>query len=120
MKFSISSTDFSSWIIDTTIVVRPTDVKDEMLLPLAYKLEQNFPNPWNPVTTIGYVIKEKSNVKLVVFNTIGEEIAVIVNEEQDKGYHKVEFDGSKLSSGVYFYKLVANDFVSTKKMMLVK
>ena len=120
LRFSISSDGWSYWEIDTTIIVKPTDVEEETSLPLAYKLEQNFPNPWNPVTTIGYVIKEKSKAKLTVFNTIGEEVAVLVNEEQDKGYHKVVFDASKLSSGVYFYKLTAGNFISTRKMMLLK
>jgi len=86
----------------------------------AQSLLENYPNPFNPTTTIGYVLQEKSSAKLTVLNALGEEVAVLVNEEQDKGYHKVEFDGSKLSSGVYFYKLVAKDFVSTKKMMLVR
>jgi photosystem II stability/assembly factor-like uncharacterized protein len=81
---------------------------------------QNYPNPFNPTTTIGYVLQENSNARLTLLNSLGEEIALLVNEEQDKGYHKVEFDGSKLSSAVYFYKLVAKDFVSVKKMMLVK
>ena len=67
---------------------------------LVYSLEQNFSNPFNPTTTIGYVLQEKSNAKLTVLNAIGEEIVVLVNEEQDKGYHKVEFDGSELTSGV--------------------
>ncbi len=85
-----------------------------------FSLEQNYPNPFNPTTTIGYVLQEKSNAKLTVFNSLGEEIAVLVNEEQDKGFHKVEFDGSKLSSGVYLFKIAAKDFVSTKKMILQK
>ena len=87
---------------------------------ISFSLAQNYPNPFNPTTTIGYVLQEKSNTKLTVFNSLGEEVAVLVNEEQDKGYHKIEFDGSKLSSGVYLFKIVANSFVSTKKMMLVK
>ncbi len=61
-----------------------------------FTLEQNYPNPFNPTTTIGYVLQEKSNAKLTLLNAFGEEIAVLVNEEQDKGYHKVEFNGSKL------------------------
>ena len=85
-----------------------------------YTLEQNYPNPFNPTTTIGYVLQEKSNARLTLLNSLGEEIAVLVNEEQDKGYHKVEFDASKLSSGVYFYKLTAGNFISTRKMMLLK
>lgn len=85
-----------------------------------FTLEQNYPNPFNPITTIGYVLQEKSYAKLTLLNTIGEEIAVLVNEEQDKGYHKVEFNGSKLTSGVYFYQLKAGSFTETKKMLLMK
>jgi maltose 6'-phosphate phosphatase len=85
-----------------------------------FQLTQNYPNPFNPVTTIGYVLQEKCNAKLTMLNAIGEEIVVLVNEEQDKGYHKVEFDGSKLSSGVYFYRIQAGSFISTRKMLLLK
>jgi len=85
-----------------------------------FTLEQNYPNPFNPVTTIGYVLQEKSNAKVTILNSLGEKIAVLVNEEQDKGYHKVEFNGSKLTSGVYFYRLKAGEFISTKKMILLR
>ncbi|OGU76050.1 MAG: hypothetical protein A2W11_06290 [Ignavibacteria bacterium RBG_16_35_7] len=85
-----------------------------------FTLEQNYPNPFNPTTTVGYVLQEKGNVKLTLLNAIGEEIAVLVNEEQDKGYHKVELDGSKLTSGVYFYQLRAGNFFETKKMILLR
>jgi photosystem II stability/assembly factor-like uncharacterized protein len=85
-----------------------------------FKLEQNYPNPFNPTTTIGYVLQEKSSTRLTVMNAIGEEIAVLVNEEQDKGYHRAELDGKNLSSGIYFYRLQAEDFVETKKMILLK
>ena len=85
-----------------------------------FTLEQNYSNPFNPTTTIGYILQEKSNTKLTILNSIGEEIAVLVNKEQDKGYHKVEFDASRLSSGVYFYQLKAGNFLETKKMVLMK
>jgi photosystem II stability/assembly factor-like uncharacterized protein len=85
-----------------------------------YALEQNFPNPFNPTTTIGYVLREKSNAKLILLNAIGEEVAALVNEEQDKGYHKVDFNAANLPSGVYFYRLQAGDFVETLKMILLK
>lgn len=85
-----------------------------------FVLEQNYPNPFNPRTTIGYVLQEKSNAKLTLLNSIGEEISVLVNEELDKGYHKVEFDGSNLTSGVYFYKIQAGSFIDTKKMILLR
>jgi hypothetical protein len=89
-----------------------------------FTLEQNYPNPFNPTTTIGYVLQEKSNTKLTLLNTIGEEIAVLVNEEQNRGYHKVEFNAANLSSGVYFYQLStkgsAGSYLETKKMILIK
>jgi hypothetical protein len=85
-----------------------------------YALEQNYPNPFNPTTTIGYVLKDRSNAKLILLNAIGEEMAVLVNEEQDKGFHKVEFNAANLPSGVYFYQLKAGDFMSVKKMLLIK
>ena len=85
-----------------------------------YALEQNYPNPFNPTTTIGYVLKEKTNVKLILLNAIGEEVSVIVNEEQDNGFHKVDFNARTFASGVYFYRLQAGSFVQTKKMLLLK
>jgi N-acetylneuraminic acid mutarotase len=88
--------------------------------PSRYTLFQNFPNPFNPTTTIGYVLQEKSNTKLTLLDSLGEEIALLVNEQQDKGYHKVDFDASNLSSGVYLYRLQAGDFVQTRKMILLK
>jgi hypothetical protein len=85
-----------------------------------YALEQNFPNPFNPSTTIGYVLKEKTIAKLVLLNAIGEEVAVLVNEEQDNGFHKIDFNSSTLASGVYFFRLQAGSFVQTRKMILLK
>ena len=66
------------------------------------------------------MLQEKSNAKLSLINILGEEVAIIVNEEQDKGYHKVEFDGKNLSSGVYYYQLNAKGIVQTKKLILMK
>jgi len=93
-----------------------------------YTLEQNYPNPFNPTTTISYVLKEKATAKLILLNAIGEEIAVLINEEQDQGFHKVEFNASTLASGVYFYRLQVGDpstgsehsCVQTRKMILLK
>ncbi len=85
-----------------------------------FSLKQNYPNPFNPTTTIGYVLAEKTNAKLTVLNALGEEILLLVNEEQDKGYHQVEVNASKLSSGIYFYKINAGNFNETRKMILMK
>jgi N-acetylneuraminic acid mutarotase len=85
-----------------------------------YKLEQNYPNPFNPTTTIGFGIADRSHMRLSILNILGEEIKILLNEEKEAGYHSIDFNASNLPSGVYFYKLVAKDFISTKKMMLVK
>ncbi len=86
----------------------------------SYLLEQNYPNPFNPTTTIGYGIKEKSNVKITIINSIGEEVALLVNEAKEPGYHTVEFSAANLPSGVYFYQLRAGNFIEMKKMILLK
>ena len=85
-----------------------------------YKLEQNFPNPFNPTTTIGFGIPEQGNARLSVLNILGEEIRVLLNEEKEAGYHSVDFNASDLPSGVYFYRLQARNFNATKKLILLK
>jgi hypothetical protein len=97
-----------------------TDVKSGELPPRSYILGQNYPNPFNPGTTIRYGLPHRSAVQLNFFNTLGQQVAVLQNGEQEAGYHEVKFDASGLSSGVYFYRLQAGDFVSTKKLLLLK
>ncbi|MGB5530339.1 MAG: T9SS type A sorting domain-containing protein, partial [Ignavibacteriaceae bacterium] len=93
-------------------------------IPTGYYLYQNFPNPFNPITTFKYQIPELSFVTIKVFDALGNEIATLVNEEKPAGSYKVEWDisafGEEMASGVYFYKLQAGAFVETKKMVLVK
>lgn len=83
-------------------------------------LEQNYPNPFNPTTEIGYQISEVSHVTLRVYNVLGQEVATLVNEVKQPGRYEVTFDGTGLSSGVYFYRLQAGEFVDTKKLLLLK
>lgn len=85
-----------------------------------YKLEQNYPNPFNPMTNFEFRIAEFGLVKIKVYGVTGEEVQTLVNEQLNPGTYKVQFDGSDLSSGVYFYKLITNEFTDTKKMILVK
>lgn len=92
----------------------------EVSTPEVFDLAQNYPNPFNPATKIDYSIAEAGNVQLIVFNSIGEEIAKVVNEVQQPGRYTVHFNASALSSGVYFYKLITGDFISIKKMVLLK
>lgn len=90
------------------------------LLPSAYELDQNYPNPFNPSTVIRYSIPEAGFVTLRVFNLLGEEVAILVNNEQPVGVYEATFDASSLSSGIYFYSLETNNFSTTKKMLLMK
>jgi len=92
----------------------------EVSTPDIFDLAQNYPNPFNPSTKIDYSIAKATNVQLVIFNSIGEEIAMMVNEMQQPGRYTISFDAASLSSGVYFYKLIAGDFISIKKMLLLK
>ncbi len=85
-----------------------------------FKLYQNYPNPFNPTTAISYQLSELSFVHLNVYNILGEKIKILVDKEQQAGNYTVNFDGNKLSSGVYFYQLRAGKFISTKKMLLLK
>jgi hypothetical protein len=86
----------------------------------SYSLDQNFPNPFNPSTTIRYAIPEAGNVTLTVFNLLGQQVSTLVSEKQKAGTYSVVFDASKLTSGIYFYQIKAGNFVNTKKLLLLK
>ncbi len=103
--------------------VNTTDVKmSENLgqLPETHQLFQNYPNPFNASTMIKFQLQENSNVQLKIFDTLGKEVATIIDRKMESGVHSVNFDASNLSSGVYFYKLITQNFVSTNKMILMK
>jgi hypothetical protein len=89
-------------------------------IPAGFNLEQNYPNPFNPSTRISYQLPNASRVSLKVYDMLGREVSTLVNNEQNAGYHEVMFDGSKLSSGVYFFRMQAGNYYSTKKMVLMK
>ncbi len=94
-------------------------------VPTEYKLEQNFPNPFNPATKIRYSIppnvnREMSNVILKVYDILGNEVTTLVNEQKEPGYYEVDFNASQFASGVYIYRLISGNFISTKKMMVLK
>ncbi len=100
-------------------------VEVENNIPTEFSLEQNYPNPFNPTTTIRYQIPDKEFVTLKIYDILGNEVAVLVNEEKPAGSYTVEFtlhsrDGKSLSSGLYFYTISTGSFTSTKKMLLLK
>ncbi len=88
--------------------------------PAKFELQQNYPNPFNPTTTIKFSLPVESMVALEVYNIVGERVASLLSEELNAGYHEIEFDATSLSSGTYFYKLQAGEFVSIKKFILMK
>jgi 5-hydroxyisourate hydrolase-like protein (transthyretin family) len=88
--------------------------------PKEFKLEQNFPNPFNPTTKIQYQLPLDAKVTLKVFDILGSELVTLVNEEQEAGYKEIQFNGNNIASGMYIYRLQASNYISTKKMMVVK
>ena len=85
-----------------------------------YSLSQNYPNPFNPATTINYQLPKTGFVTIKIYDILGKEVATLVNEQKTQGRYSVNFDASRLASGVYIYQLRANDYVSSKKMLLLK
>jgi hypothetical protein len=89
-------------------------------IPKKFELKQNYPNPFNPVTNIEFDIAKTSPVKLIIYNSVGQEVTTLINQELKPGSYKYDFNADKLPSGAYFYRLIAGDFVKTNKMILVK
>jgi archaellum component FlaG (FlaF/FlaG flagellin family) len=100
----------------------PVSVEDSYsdLLPETFDLQQNYPNPFNPETTIDFKISSTTLVSIKVYDLLGKEVAVLINEVKQPGMYRVSFDGGNLASGVYFYKMIAGDFSSVRKMNLLK
>jgi hypothetical protein len=97
-----------------------TDVENADQLPQNYALDQNYPNPFNPATTITYAVPQNSFISLRVVDILGNEVQTLVNETKSAGTYTVSFDATSVPSGVYFYTLEAGNFVSSKKMLLIK
>ncbi len=128
----------SGFLADTLLRSIPVSVEQVDELPTKFLLEQNFPNPFNPSTIIHFQLPVANWVTLKVYNILGQEVATLVDEHKLAGKYNIQFDGSQLSSGVYFYRLTTGDhstgstnspqasspkgqgFISTKKLLLVK
>ena len=105
-------------LVNTTVLTGVNTINTK--IPATYNLSQNYPNPFNPVTKINFELPKSGFVTLKLYSILGEEVKTIVNQEMNAGTYSVNFDGSALSSGTYFYKLESNGFAVTKKMLLVK
>jgi len=106
--------------VEFIIAGTPSAVETESGIPNDFELAQNYPNPFNPSTTIKFSIPNEELVSLRVFNTLGEEVAELLNEIKPAGNYSVSFNASTLTSGVYFYKISAGNFIETKKMILLR
>jgi len=150
IELEINSNDVHYWsdYLVVVVVENPTSVEDLSNLPSEFMLQQNYPNPFNPTTTIRYSIpssvisnpkwderspinneispptswvrNDKMNVELIVYDILGRQIAILINEKQKPGYYEVDFDGTELTSGIYFYTLKSDILAETKKMLLLK
>lgn len=111
---------FAQRIIDWLSI--PVGVEQEFssLLPVSFELRQNYPNPFNPATIITYTIPKESQVSLKIYDVMGREVVELVNGKVSTGTHSIEFDASSLASGTYFYKMTTNEFISVKKMIVLK
>jgi len=119
-QISPSQVEAVQIVANTGIVTGIEDVKNKVTIPNNFSLSQNYPNPFNPSTTIRYTLSKSSYVTLKVYNILGKEVATLVNEQKPSGTFEVTFTANNLASGVYFYSLRAGNFVSTKKLILMK
>jgi len=111
--------------IDLSALVPVSINDDNDALPLATSLKGNYPNPFNPSTTIEFYLMESAYVTLDVYNVMGQKVTALINSRMEAGYHSVAWDGkdnggNSVASGAYFYKLSADDYSSVKKMLLIK
>ncbi|NNG26514.1 MAG: T9SS type A sorting domain-containing protein [Ignavibacteriaceae bacterium] len=107
--------------IDSLFNEGTTSVENiDATIPNEIELQQNYPNPFNPSTTINFSIPEASFVSLKVFNSLGQEIETLIAKELSAGNFKYSWDAKNFTSGIYFYRLQAGDFIQTKKMILMK
>lgn len=108
----------SNITVNTICVIGIQQISNEV--PDNFSLEQNYPNPFNPATKIRFQVSKSTNIKIAVYDITGKEVETLVNEKMTAGTYETQFDGSKYSSGIYFYSLITGNFVNTKKMILVK
>jgi hypothetical protein len=109
------------WVVATDV----EEEKEEAAIPKEFSLSQNYPNPFNPQTVIEYALPKESQVSVTVYNILGQRVKVLKDEFEKEGYKRVVWDGrddsgEEVASGIYFYRIVTKDFVTAKKMMMVK
>ena len=112
--------EFTKDALDFTFVDMLSSLQEVIILPESYSLAAAYPNPFNPTTTINFAIPADTDVSISVYNLQGREVVSLANGSYDAGYHSVIWNADTHSSGVYFVKMIAGEFISTQKLMLVK
>jgi len=126
MRYSktLKKEDREKMQIEDILFYNKTENKDEIKVntnvPVVYSLSQNYPNPFNPTTKINYALPKTGLVTMKIYDVTGREIQTLVNDVKQAGYYTVDFNGSLLSSGIYFYMIKSSDFIMTKRMVLIK
>ena len=119
-KLEIMSDGWVYWTDSIRLTISTVEIVEQANQPLTFNLHQNYPNPFNPTTKIKYQISTESLTSLKVYDILGKEVVILVNEKKQPGVYEVNFNAISLSSGIYFYKLQSGSFIETKKMMLLK
>jgi len=114
---------WNPWVVEMSPVEE--EAEDISQLPKEFDLSQNYPNPFNPTTVIEYALPKTSDVRIQIYNILGQEVRNLVNERQEAGYKIIHWDGKddhgkEVGSGIYFYRILAGNFVKSKKMVLLK
>ena len=114
----------SHFTVDVSYSEMSTD-NEEGTLPIGYALHQNYPNPFNPVTTLRYDLPENGHVNIIIYNMLGRHVKTLINQTQNAGYRSVIWNatndyGKPVSAGIYLYQIQTGEYISTKKMVLLK
>jgi hypothetical protein len=120
LTYTIIEEGWPYWTIDTTVTIPLTGIDQVELLPLAFGLDQNFPNPFNSITTITWQLAENSKVTLKVLDIVGRTVATLVDEQRPQGKYETKFNAAALPQGIYFCQLKAGEFMQTRKMILME
>ncbi|MBN2780805.1 MAG: T9SS type A sorting domain-containing protein, partial [Candidatus Marinimicrobia bacterium] len=112
--------DYKNRIYFMDVTYDLTGVENVADVPASFELEQNYPNPFNPVTTIAFDIHESGEYRMDVFNVLGQNVQTLFNGQKDAGRYEIELDGSRMSSGIYFYSLTGKGLSLTQKSVLLK
>ena len=101
-------------------ILASTSTEEDFILPTDFVLYQNYPNPFNPSTKLSFVIGHSSSVSLKVYDVLGNEVSILIDEQKAPGEYEVVFSANELPSGIYYYRLESENFVQTRKMVLLK